>query len=652
MSCRILLLLLAMLVPALAVEDGELALWQRVAALGQDALGQDYNDGFVRFGADSGTTSATVQEVDGQPFHRSLRLAIVGETRIQPGHFAQVKFPFPVGIRTGEVVVVAFFARCVATREETGVGRVTYAVQKVSAPWNRLGAAPGLGGDAGLGPQWQLVTEALAAEKDYTAGDMGMWFDFNVPQQQVEVAGVLVRRLPPGTDLAGLPLVKPSYPGRATDAAWRTAARERIQAIRTAPLTIAVRDRSGAAVAGARIEVEQITTDFTWGTVISRPLWESARWQVLPDGSCQLRDPATADEESDDRARWEIVRSVFNAVTVDKINGWGFNAESSAVPLDDSRKELGRANDRRLYDHLAKTVIGPDLQELRRLGHQVHGAHLVWPAFRRTNWALARYKDSPGALRLAVERYVDTVAATWAGLLDSANACNEPLNNTDYTDLCGKDAMLDWFAAGARRLPGAKLTLNEHSILSAGGILSDRHERLEAWARFLLEHKAPIASLGFQGHFHEKALTGPERVLALLDRFAALGLRIRITEFDCDTTDAQLQADFTRDFLTAVFSHPAVESVHLWGFWAGDHWRPDAALWNRDWTIKPAGAAFVELVRRQWRTRASLTTANDGGASLRAFHGRLRVTATTATGTVSREVQVTAAGARCDLALP
>lgn len=34
----------------------------------------------------------------------------------------------------------------------------------------------------------------------------------------------------------------------------------------------------------------------------------------------------------------------------------------------------------------------------------------------------------------------------------------------------------------------------------------------------------------------------------------------------------------------------------LWGFWAGDHWIPHAALFRRDWSIKPNGRVYQDLV--------------------------------------------------------
>jgi len=116
-------------------------------------------------------------------------------------------------------------------------------------------------------------------------------------------------------------------------------------------------------------------------------------------------------------------------------------------------------------------------------------------------------------------------------------------------------------------------------------------------------------------------VTPPATLLTALDRFAALGLPIQITEFDVDTTDEALQADYLRDFLTAAFSHPAIESILMWGFWEGRHWRPDAALWRRDWSLKPNGEAWIDLVTQQWWTNTSGQTDAGGTFRVRAFRG-------------------------------
>jgi hypothetical protein len=99
-----------------------------------------------------------------------------------------------------------------------------------------------------------------------------------------------------------------------------------------------------------------------------------------------------------------------------------------------------------------------------------------------------------------------------------------------------------------------------------------------------------------------------------------------ITEFDINTTNRAIQADYTRDFMTVCFSHPAVVGFDLWGFWERAHWRPDGALIDNGWNLKPNGEAYVKLVLDEWWTDVEGTTRQDGTLSVRGFLGDYRVT--------------------------
>ncbi len=121
-----------------------------------------------------------------------------------------------------------------------------------------------------------------------------------------------------------------------------------------------------------------------------------------------------------------------------------------------------------------------------------------------------------------------------------------------------------------------------------------------------------------QSHFGS-GLTGMERILEILDRFATFGVPIAATEFDVNVTDEQVQADFLRDFMTTLFSHSSVNGIIMWGFWQNAHWLPQAALYRSDWTIKPNGQAWVDLVHDLWHTEATGTTLGDGKYTTSAF---------------------------------
>jgi hypothetical protein len=122
-------------------------------------------------------------------------------------------------------------------------------------------------------------------------------------------------------------------------------------------------------------------------------------------------------------------------------------------------------------------------------------------------------------------------------------------------------------------------------------------------------------------HFKENSLRSIDGLREMYDRFAKFGVPLQLTEFDIDTTDEKLQADYLRDVMTITFSHPSFNSIIMWGFWEGRHWRPNAALWRRDWSIKLCGKMWKKLVFETWWTDEQHTTDSGGACEVSAFLG-------------------------------
>jgi hypothetical protein len=127
---------------------------------------------------------------------------------------------------------------------------------------------------------------------------------------------------------------------------------------------------------------------------------------------------------------------------------------------------------------------------------------------------------------------------------------------------------------------------------------------------------------------------------------------MQITEFDFGTPNEQLQADYTRDFLTAVFAHEGIDDFIMWGFWENAHWRPDAAMYRSDWSIKPNGEAYLDLVFDEWWTDEVLSSDDNGLAELSGFKGEYEITISLNGETVVLPVTLTDGGLQLQVALP
>lgn len=242
--------------------------------------------------------------------------------------------------------------------------------------------------------------------------------------------------------------------------------------------------------------------------------------------------------------------------------------------------------------------------------------------------------------------HITDEVSTLRGQLVDWDVVNEPHQNHDLQDILGDDVLAEWFRLAREADPGARLFLNEATVPGFG----PRQDHLEQWIHRLLDAGAPMDGIGIQCHFGLN-VDAPVQLLRGLDRFGRFGLPIQITEVDVDTTDEALQADYTRDFLTAAVGHPAVDAVLMWGFWEGRHWRPDAALYRRDWRIKPNGQAWLDLVMREWWTEAQGETDGAGVFRTRGFQGRYQITAGAGGRAQTVEASLPAGGATVDVTL-
>ncbi|HDP35520.1 MAG TPA: glycoside hydrolase, partial [Candidatus Hydrogenedentes bacterium] len=167
-----------------------------------------------------------------------------------------------------------------------------------------------------------------------------------------------------------------------------------------------------------------------------------------------------------------------------------------------------------------------------------------------------------------------------------------------------------------------RLFINEYNVVEPDdlSVRAKYHQLIDD----LLAKGAPVEGIGFQGHFHEPP-ESVEDALSVFNTFAGLGLPIVVTEFDVNTKDEAKQAAFTRDFMTAAFSHPACSGFVFWGFWEGSHWRPDGAMFRQDWSEKLNLAVYRDLVFKEWWTGVKGRTNNNGEFYVRGFKGSYRI---------------------------
>lgn len=552
---------------------GEAELGKVVPAGGLSILPEDAIEKFRLAGGEAEAARVNLVPVSGPGFERAIRAQTTREPKSP--WLVQLAVPTVEPVKKGDIVLASFWIR--GLEAATGEAYVGLVFETRREPFTQ-----GANFEATAGTAWQHYRVAFAAPTDYPAGEAVLNLRLGYAPQTIEIGGVSLQNFGTGVRLTDLPSSSSTYAGRSMNSAWRKAAQERIEKHRKGDLWVRVTDAAGNPVGGATVQVAMKRHAFAFGSAVSAKNLVS-------------NDPG-------DEAYRAKIKQLFNEVVLEndlKWNQWEANREQAL------------AGARWLRDN-----------NIRLRGHT-----LVWPGWRHVPSSLKALENDPVALNARVKEHIRDEAGATKGLVVDWDVLNEVYKNHDLVDVLGESAMVDWFKAARESDPDAVLYINDYGILSAGG--SDRMHQ-DAYAKtieFLIEKGAPIGGIGFQGHFGLR-VTPPEKLLPILDRYAAYGKKLKVTEFDINIRDEALQGDYTRDFLTTMFSHPAVEGVVMWGFWEGRHYAPQAALYRKNWSRKPNAVAWEDLVLKQWWTNAEGTSDPRGTYATRGFLGDYEITVT------------------------
>ncbi|MGA2498121.1 MAG: endo-1,4-beta-xylanase [Tepidisphaeraceae bacterium] len=545
--------------------------------------------------------SYVIVAAEGQPFGNAIRVEVPAAGK--QAWDMQMFSPKNVApIRRGDVLFLVLNVRCLSSDDPSGTGTYGAYLQRTTPPWT----APISINDTATS-QWQRVYAAGVADRDFAPGDLSLAVHLSYHAQKLEFGGVMILNLGRGVDMAKLPYTPRTYGGREQDAPWRKAAAGRIERYRKGDMVVSVVDGAGKPVAGAEVHVQMKRHAFGFGSFIeSSILGDTPEAQKYREWTLRLFNRATT--------------PIYWA-------DWGWANERV-------RKE---------YHGIA--------QWLQDNGLTTRGHVIIYPGWQFMPAATRKLEKDPAALRQALlDHIADVVQATSKYGFDEYDVTNELRQLHDLTDILGYEGVAEWFRTARKYNTTARLALNENTIVENGGKTAAEQAHFEKMIQLLLDAKAGPDVIGIQGHFGD-SLTAPDRVVEILDRFARFGKPIHITEFDIDIRDEAAQGDYMRDFMTAVFSHPSVEAFTQWGFWEGRHWKPLCAMIRKDWTPKPNGQAYMDLVFKQWWTDVHGKTAADGTYDVRGFLGDYQIMVTTGGRSATTSVKLPAAGNRFTIKL-
>lgn len=394
------------------------------------------------------------------------------------------------------------------------------------------------------------------------------------------------------------------------------AARERIPKIRTAKLSVRIRDGKGRSIAG-RIKVQQTKHEFLFG----------ASSALVSGGGGDLE------------------KKYINRFT-DLLN-----FATLQFYWDSYEPERGKPG----YTHTDYVVEWASKNNITCKGHP-----LVW----QHSASVPRWlpNDLKEIERLSKQRVHDIVSR-YAGKIDYWDVINEAhymLNKP------GKEpTLIEQFA----RSVGVQQYLLEHLQVAreadpkAKLIINDNHPD-QQYFDMLQPIRRKFDVIGMQSHMHA-GVWPMQKVWNFCEQFRKLGLPIHFTEttvlsgkkigkdkFEATTPEGEAaQADYVANFYTLLFSHPSVEAITWWDFSDLGAWlnAPSGVL-HADMSPKPAYDRLHLLIKGEWWTKTETTT----NETIRVFAGTHEVTGTTSDGKQISATVVVKRGehAHCELRLP
>lgn len=547
--------------------------------------------------------------VEGRPFSLATTFSI----KQKPGMYWERSFRLSntLPVRKGETLLAVFWAKGVKAPQivDDGAGATLQAYFQAGIGKFPKGRVNNFYDCKMLGTEWQRYTIKTAPlTMDFPPGTLSFVGMFGHKAQTIEVGGLAVMAFPESANLDALPKPDWNYPGRAPDAPWRAEAEKRIDQHRRGNLTITVADADGNPVPNVGVGAVLQRHAFNFGVAVRVGTFHGRGGGMTP-----------ADVEK----YKEISTKYYSGVVVENSLKWGYFESGRATGWRDTKQclEFYKQHDMRLRGHV-----------------------LVWPTIYRTPEPIrTQFAENPGQMGGRILAHVTEEATEFRPWITDWDVTNETDVNRDFMDKLGPQAMVGWYKAARQAAPDALLTFNEPRFGAAGMEIGSFPENLlskdcRGWVDYLIKNNAPLDTLGSQCHggavtMDYEGRTGAEALWAYYDHLASYyGKKLQYTELDVhigdpsDPAQSALQADKLRDTLIIAFAHPAFIGATQWGFWAGSHYVPNAALWNRDWTPRPAAEAYLDLVTNRWHTAATLTTGADGTCTLRAFHGSYKIT--------------------------
>ena len=551
---------------------------------------------FSFMGSAAGTTFGTLSSVSvtGNPFFTTAsHISVIADPHVDS--YVKLIANVPGTVTLGDTLVAIFWARDADTPTKNAIVGLTaqQSVYPNAIVYNQ--------GTILVDGTWKQHIIPFTANASYSGNAMQFLVKCAAQLQTVEFAGLQLVNLGTSASVASLTSTVNDYPGRALSDSWRTDANTRIAANRKGNFALTVTGASGSALSGVTVTAAMQKHLFGFGSAVQ----------------ANELTKVTGTDADNYRA---TVKTLFNKVTFENEMKWQqWETTSGTKTVQDA--------------------IG----WLRTNGiTNIRGHNLVWPSWGYCPSDLPTLSITD--LTNRVLNHIDNESQCFKikNYMKDWDVVNEPYVNHSVIDKINgitsgrgtvtQDASVinTWFARTGTDDAYPTRFLNDANVVeNALHLNNDRENYNYNLLSALTASGTWVQGFGFESHFTTATgATPPLLAKSIFDRFTALGIKGQVTEFDHDTPDQILQADFLADYMTMVFSLPNFDTFMMWGFWDTKSWVNNAPLYTATWALKPSGEAWKGLVFGKWWTNASATTNGSGAATVNGFLGRYALTGT------------------------
>jgi endo-1,4-beta-xylanase len=283
-----------------------------------------------------------------------------------------------------------------------------------------------------------------------------------------------------------------------------------------------------------------------------------------------------------------IAGSEFNQVTAENAMKW-----DATEPNDDQFNFSG-----------ADQIVNFAQQN----GQQVHGHTLVWhsqtPGYVQGLSATAMRAEMQEHISTVVGRYANNAAVTSWDVVNEVFNEDGTRRGSFWQNTMGNGYIADAFNFARAADPNARLCINDFNVEG----INAKSTAMFNLVQQLRSQGVPVDCVGFQGHLGIQ-FGFPNDLQQNLQRFANLGVQVRITELDIrmqlprDASKDSQQATFYRNVINACNAVTACAGVTIWGFTDRHSWVPGtfpgqgaALIYDENYNQKPAYTAVHDAL--------------------------------------------------------